>query len=208
MSAIPKAVVPAAKDIQAALVVSPRERVPQVSRVRMAASGQGLARSVVVRGGGRRRGASERLVADVLDAGVSTVVVPSLAAFHPASSGALAIAGALLQAGVRVVSIREGAFSSTDGATIAAVASFLQEEERRRASLRGRRTIALVRQTRQRVGRPAKPLPVSAGQARDLIASVGWRAAAKRIGISAASMRRALAREGLLPVAESTGGAP
>lgn len=178
---------------EAALVISGR-RAAVDDQLREVAAARGERQCVVLRTGGRRSGASKRLVAELLDARVSTVVVPSLLTLHPSAPNALAMAAALMTSGVALVSLSDAWLTSVDPPTVAAVASFLMSDERRRASAHGRNAIALVRKTGKRIGRPSKPLPVPVEQARQLVEQLGWRGAARRIGISAASIRRALER--------------
>lgn len=204
MSATPKLnALSVASTTQVAVVVTGRRTQAQQSSpaIELAA---GLGRHVVVRGHGRRSGAGERLVAELLDAGVSTVVVPALTSLHPSAAKALGIAGALLMAGVRVVSLADGWLAFAEAETLVAVATHLQAEEHRKASVLGRRSIGLVRRGGGRVGRPPKPLTVPVEVARDCASDLGWRLGARKAGTSAASLRRALDRAGLLPISPTS----
>ncbi len=183
-----------------ALVVTGRRRGGD-RRLVDAAATHGGGQCLVVRGRGRRSGAAEALVSEVLNAGASTVVVASLAALHPSATTALGIAGALMTAGIRLVSLADCWTATVDPHTVVAISVYLSADQQRRASRQGRTVIASVRQAGAKVGRPSRPLPVSPDEARRLVEQFGWRSGAKKVGVSAASIRRALARAGLLPVA-------
>jgi hypothetical protein len=131
-------------------------------------------------------------VAELLSSGVSVVVLPTLAALHPVPARALGLLGALLGAGLRVVSPADGWMAAVDAQTVSAVASHLLNDEARRNSQRGRSVIAAIRATGQRkVGRPSKPVNVV--EARRLVDAHGYRKAARLMGnTSASSIRRAL----------------
>src|SRR4051812_39042955 len=87
----------------AAVVLSGRRsRMPQ--KLAKAAMNTGCGSITVIRGGGRRRGAPEALVSDLLGRGVRTVVVSSLGHLHPQVGTQLAILATLLQNQIRVLS--------------------------------------------------------------------------------------------------------
>lgn len=159
----------------------------------------GAASATVIRSGGRRRGASESLVGDLLERGVTTVVVTSLAALHPSVASQLAILGALLTSGIRVVSVTDAWVSMVDPKTVAFIAGLLASDEHRRASRAGRSVVAQLRRAGTAVGRPRAALNVAPVDAQRLVAEQGWRRAARTIGTSPATLRRVLARAGLLP---------
>jgi DNA invertase Pin-like site-specific DNA recombinase len=199
MTAIPRIQLSQEAVPRAALVVTGRRRIGDRHLVEAAAAHSGGG-CLVVRGRGRRSGASEALVSDLLNAGISTVVVASLSALHPSTATALSIVGALLTSGIRLVSLADGWTAKVDPETVVAIASYLSADQQRRASRQGRTVIASVRQTGAKVGRPSRPLPVSPEEARQLVEQLGWRGAGRRVGISPASLRRRLAAAGLLPV--------
>lgn len=184
---------------KAAVVVAGRRRSDE-RRLVDAASAHGGGQCLVVRGRGRRSGGCEALVTELLNAGISTVVVASLSALHPSAATALSIAGALMTAGIRLVSIADGWTSTLDAKTVVAISVYLSADQQRRASRQGRTVIARVRQMGEKVGRPSQPLSVSPEEARQLVEQLGWRKAGRRVGTSAASLRRALAKAALLPV--------
>jgi hypothetical protein len=187
---------------KAAVVVAGRRRGGD-RRLVDAAAAHGGGQCLVVRGRGRRSGASETLVTELLNAGVSTVVVASLAVLHPSATSALGIAGALMAAGIRLVSLADGWTATVDPKTVVAISVYLSADQQRRASRQGRSAVASVRHTGMKVGRPCKPLPVPPDEARQFVEQFGWRGAAKKVGVSAASIRRSLGRAGLLPVSPS-----
>lgn len=186
----------------AALVVATR-RGPGVARLRNVAASVGLRSCRVLRSRGRRAGAREGLVAELLEAGVGVVVVPTLRVLHPSPAEALSMVSALAALGIRVVSVEQAWVTSAPANVLAAIAVFLADEERRRASRHGRRVVAVMRRDGARVGRPRKALPVQPAEALRLVNERGWRAAGRAIGLSPASVRRALQREGLLEVPQS-----
>lgn len=169
---------------------------PELSSAARAVGGE----CVVLRGGGRAKGSSEDLIAALLDEKAGCVVVASIRALHPRSARALALAGAVLAAGIRLVSLSEPWIGLTGAAPVlAGVGAYLMAEECRRASELGRGVVASLRSRGQRIGRPRKVLPVPVVEARALVELRGWRGAARAIGISATSIRRALAEAGALP---------
>lgn len=175
-------------------MVPGRSRGPQLQRLQQEATLRGFPTCAVVRGKGRRSGASETLVSDLLTAGATVVILPSLAALHPVPARALGVLGALLSAGVRVVSTSDGWVASLDPQTVAAVATYLLNDETRRNSRRGRSVIAAVRRTGRKVGRPA--IPIDVDEARRLVELGGYRRAGRALRVSASSVRRALLKAG------------
>ncbi len=78
-------------------------------------------RCLIVRTRGRRAGAGEDLVAELLGAGVAVAVIPALSTLHPSPTRALALVGALTIAGVKVVSINEPWLSTVHSPTLASI---------------------------------------------------------------------------------------
>lgn len=169
----------------------------------LAAASCGSRAAVVLRSGGRRRGAREQLVSELLNSDVTTVVVSSILSLHPIPAHALEALAVLRAAGLRVFSMADAWVSSADPATIQAVANFLRSAEARKNSKRGHDVIAEIRRKQNaKVGRPRKPVDVE--RARVLVEQHGYRKAASMLGnISASSVRRAL-----LHAAPIIGGAP
>lgn len=192
MTAIPAGALIEATSIGAALVVPGRVRAPQLHALRVAAEVTGFPCCAVVRGRGRRAGAPEALVKELLDAGATSVVVPSLAALHPSPPRALAIVAVLSAAGLTVHSLAEPAIAAADSATLSTIASFLLAAEQRRASKVGSKIITVAKNTGKRVGRPPKPLPVPVEQVRSLVERHSYRRVGVMLGISSSGIRRAL----------------
>jgi hypothetical protein len=197
MTAIPARAMVEAMGVVTGLVVPGRAREAQVGQLRAAAGAE--AKCLVLRSRGRRKGAAEDLVAQVLEARVGVLVVPSLMTLHPSPARALGMVSMLVSAQVTVQVSTAPWVARADAGTLSAVASYLVAEEERRASRNGRRAIAQVRKAGG-VGRPSKPLSVSPEEAKQLVKQFGWRGAGRRTGVSPASLRRALAKAGLLPV--------
>ena len=178
----------------AAALILPSVRRSQVERLRAQGVALGLHPVRVLKSHGRRKGASAALVTELLESGVSTIVIESISKLHPIPAHALALVGALMNAGLRVISVRDGWAANADPNTLMAAAAFITGIEEKRNSKRGRESAAVLRKTGRRVGRPARPLPVPVGEARQAVETLGWRGAARALSISAASIRRALAK--------------
>lgn len=156
---------------------------------------------IVVRSRGRRRGGSADLLKELLDADVGTAIVSSLAVLNQSPAIALSLVGALRSAGIEVHSLAEPWLTSAETKTVCAIAAFLTSLDARRASKLGSRAVARgARASGGRVGRPAKPMTVSPHEALQIVERLGWRKAGQHIGTSPASIRRHLARAGLLPI--------
>lgn len=157
--------------------------------------------AILLRSRGRRHGATQALVADLLNRRVATVVVPSLAALHPSVASQLAILSTLLQHKIRVVSVSptESWVTVLDPTSVSLIAGLLAADEHRRASQHGRAVVAQLRQRSARVGRPRTTLKVALCEAQRLVGEKGWRRAARTIGTSPATLRRLLREAGLLP---------
>lgn len=177
-------------------------RAPVVARLRSGAAAAGHQVCRVVRARGRRQGAREALVAELLEANVTTVVVEAISALHPVPARALEVLATLLNVGLRVVSLSDGWVSSADPKTLHAVSNYLSGIETKRNSKRGREVVAEIRRVgNKKVGRPKKSCDIE--RARALVEAHGYRKAASMLGnISASSIRRALLQ------ASPTGGAP
>jgi hypothetical protein len=145
----------------------------------------------VIRGGGRRRGAPEALVAELLGSGVMNVVVESLRALHPVPAMALATLAAMKSAGLVVTSICDPWATTSDAQTLTMVSSYLSAEEQRRNSRAGRAAVAVARARNARIGRPVVPIDLE--RARALIAQHrSVRRAARELQVGATTLRRAL----------------
>lgn len=162
-----------------------------VGRIRSQAGALGLGQVRVLRGRGRRAGAPEQLVEEVLAAGIKTVIAESLTAFHPSAARALGTVAALRLAGVAVVTLNDAPVANGDPATLSAVATYLAAVEQRAASRRGRTSIAVARVAGRRLGRPKKPVDLS--RARALIEQYGSvRRAAREMNLGVSTLRRAI----------------
>lgn len=173
-----------------------------VAQLRSEAAAAGYQVCRVVRARGRRGGAREALLAELLEADVTVVVVEAITALHPIPAKALEVLAGLLEVGIRAISLSEAWASSADAKTLHAVANYLSGVEAKRNSKRGREVIAEIRRAgNKKVGRPKKSCDVE--RARALVEAHGYRKAASMLGnISASSIRRALLQ------ASPTGGAP
>lgn len=146
----------------------------------------------VVRARGRRAGAPENLIEEVVSAGIRTVIAETITAFHPSPARSLAVVVALRRAGVAVVTLNDGQVASGDPVTLAAVAAFLAGVEQKAASKRGRSAIAQARTNGRSLGRPKKPVDLV--RARALIEEHGSiRRAALVLGLGATTLRRVMA---------------
>lgn len=145
----------------------------------------------VIRGGGRRRGAPEALVAELVGCGVLNVVVESISALHPIPAKALATLAAMRAAGLTVSSIADPWTTTCDPQTLVMVATYLSAEEKRRNSRAGRAAVAVARVRHARIGRP--PVPIEIERARALVEQHGSiRRAARELRVGASTLRRAL----------------
>jgi hypothetical protein len=199
MAAAPTLVLVDRSEPKSVLVIGRRDR--DLSAPRAKAGG---ANCVVIRSQGRRAGASEALVKELLAAGATTVVVPSLLSLHSTPSRALGIVAALRAAGVVTHSLAEPGISSADGPTLTSIAGFLVAAEKQRASRQGAEVIARLSRTGRPIGRPRKSLPCSVEEARAVVEERGYRLAGQLLGLSASTVRRVLK-----VAAETTkGGAP
>jgi DNA invertase Pin-like site-specific DNA recombinase len=164
-----------------------------VGRIRSQAGALGLGQVRVLKGGGRRRGAAEALLKDLLSGGVATVVVESIERLHPVPAKALALLSSIRAAGLRVVCLSDGWADSADVTTLQAVATYLAAVEQRAASRRGRTAVASARASGRSLGRPRKPVDLS--RARALIEQFGSiRRAAREMNLGASTLRRAFKR--------------
>lgn len=146
----------------------------------------------VIRSRGRRAGASEEVVAEIVSTATKSVVVPCLSVLHPTGARALAIVAALRAAGVAVHSIAEPWVATVDAATLASVAAYFSVQANRERSKKTRTALGVVRASGRSIGRPRKPIPV--GRAAELVEQFGYRKAGQLLGVGATSIRRAIAR--------------
>lgn len=183
-----------------AVVVTGRRTGDGRSRAAAVVGGQD---AIVLRSGGRRRGATQALLTDLLARKVRTVVVPSLASLHPSIGCQLAMLGTLLQNEIRVVSVNpsESWLALLDPRSVSLIAGLIAGEEQRRASRHGRAVVAQLRQRSARVGRPRTALKVTLAEAQRLVIEQGWRRAARTSGTSPATLRRLLREAGMLSAA-------
>lgn len=166
-------------------------RPSEVGRIRSQAGALGFGQVRVVKGGGRRRGAAEDLLKDLLSGGVATVVIESIERLHPVPARALGLLSAMRSAGLRVVCLTDGWADSADVETLKAVASYLSAVEQRAASRRGRTAIASARASGRSLGRPKKTVDLSRALA--LVQQHGSiRRAARELQVGATTLRRAL----------------
>jgi hypothetical protein len=200
MTALPSSSV--GRSVRTAVVVTGSRRAVGVPDAALSGGGTNC---VVVRGHGRKAGAPEALVQALVQANVEVAVIPSLSVLHPTSPArALGIAAALRSVLV-VQSVAEPWLSTADTATLCCVAAYLQSAETRRETKNGAQRVARAARLGRQLGRPSKSLSVPVEEAQRLVVELGWRGAAKKIGLSAASIRRALAKAGLLERRSSTG---
>lgn len=172
-------------------VLTTTARPSEVGRIRSQAGTLGLGQVRVLKGGGRKRGAAEALLKDLLSGGVATVVVESIERLHPIPARALGLLSAIRSAGLRVVCLTDGWADSADVETLKAVASYLSAVEQRAASKRGRTAIASARASGRRLGRPKKPVDLARAHA--LIEQYGSvRRAAREMNLGATTLLRAL----------------
>lgn len=172
-----------------ALVTTSLRQAP-LGRLRAQAGQLGFGAVRVIKARGRRAGASEALVEELVTSGVGTVVLESLAKLHPVPSKALALLAALRSAGLRVVSLVDGWAGDADPTTLLCVATYLAAVEQKQNSKKGRAAIAVARVNARRVGRPKKEVHVE--RARVLVEQHGFRKAAAMLGLGATTVRRAL----------------
>lgn len=171
--------------------VIPTMRPSAVGRIRSQAGVLGLGQVRVLKGGGRRRGAAEDLLKDLLSGGVATVVIESIERLHPVPARALGLLSAMRSAGLRVVCLTDGWADSADVETLKSVASYLSAVEQRAASKRGRTAIASARASGRRLGRPKKSVDLA--RARALVEQHGSiRRAARELQVGATTLRRLL----------------
>lgn len=174
--------------------VIPTTRPSAVRRIRSQAGALGFGQVRVVKGGGRKRGAAEALLKDLLSGGVATVVIESIERLHPVPARALGLLAAMRSAGLRVVCLTEGWADSADVETLKAVASYLSAVEQRAASKRGRAAIAAARVAGRSLGRPRKSVDLS--RARALVEQhKSIRRAAMVLQVGATTLRRALSKQ-------------
>lgn len=144
----------------------------------------------VIRGGGRRRGATEALVAELLGSGVMGVVIESLRSLNPVPAKALAALASMMSAGLVVTSIADPWTTACDAQTLTMVSSFLVAAEKAKSSRAGHSAIAVARAQDRRIGRPRRTFDVE--RARVLVEQHGFRRAARELGVGATTIRRAL----------------
>lgn len=169
--------------------VIPTMRPSAVGRIRSQAEALGLGQVRVLKGGGRRRGAAEDLLKDLLSGGVATVVIESLARLHPIPARALGLLAAMRSAGLRVVCLTDGWAGTADVETLKSVASYLEAAEHKKNSRAGRRAIAVARAGGRKLGRPRKEW--DRVRAAALVAELGsYRKAATALGIGCTTLRR------------------